>query len=43
MELMKCLKYLVGEERREGRLVVRLKVWEDIVGMFEMEVGGIEY
>ena len=37
---MKCLKYLTADEYDEGmtKLVIKLKVWEDIVGTFMIEV-----
>jgi hypothetical protein len=37
LELMKCLKYLSADEYG-GRLVVKIKVWENVVATFDMQV-----
>lgn len=45
LELMKCLKYLAVDEYDEGKtkLVIKIRVWEDIIRTFLSEVNEIEY
>jgi len=43
---MKCLKYLTADEylsQQQMKLMIKLKVWENIIGTFMAESDSIEY